>query len=328
MNRTKLKNILKALDPMKVDFGAFDNELTKLKDRLTETVTVKTLEDVGVQLERFKKKINFEPLTSALDQLKANIETQNSELLNNLNSKQTELSNLLKENDSKNQDTINGLQAEIAILSARKIEIPDFGKQIKNTETKLMAVIQTAKDMDSLEDEKESEQIQKQFLAFEKQIKDLKQLWQTRGGGSMNRQIKFNGVDRLTRYTDINYKAGSNVTFTIANNDQTKMVDVTIAATGGGGGTVRIITSISTNTAAGSASGTDYVYLCTGTLALTLPDATASNTNLYTIKNVGTGVVTINTTSSQTIDGALTQIMPVQFTSIDVISDTANWSIT
>ena len=65
-----------------------------------------------------------------------------------------------------------------------------------------------------------------------------------------------------------------------------------------------------------------------GTLTLTMPDATAGNTNLYTVKNVGSGVVTINTTSAQTIDGSSTIVMPVQFTSVDLISDTANWVIT
>lgn len=144
----------------------------------------------------------------------------------------------------------------------------------------------------------------------------------------MNRKITFGGTDYLTRYTDINYKAGSNVTFTIANNNTTKMVDVTVAATGGGGGTVRSINSVSVDTSAAAVAATDYVYLCSGTMILTLPDATASNTNLYTIKNVGSGIITIATTSAQTIDGTTTITMPTQYTSVDVISDTANWSIT
>lgn len=146
------------------------------------------------------------------------------------------------------------------------------------------------------------------------------------GGGSMNRKETFGGTDYLTKYTDINWKAGNNVTLTVVNNNQTKMVDVTVTASGGGG-SVRSINNIAVDTAAGSTAGTDYVYLCTGTLTITLPTA-VGNTNLYTIKNVGTGVITVATTSSQTIDGALTQVMPVQFTSIDVISDTANWNIT
>ena len=63
------------------------------------------------------------------------------------------------------------------------------------------------------------------------------------------------------------------------------------------------INTVSINTNAGSASSTDYVYLASGTINITLPTA-VGNQNLYTIKNVGTGVITVDTTSSETIDGS------------------------
>jgi hypothetical protein len=75
-----------------------------------------------------------------------------------------------------------------------------------------------------------------------------------------------------------------------------------------------------------SAPSTDYVYLASGTITLTLPTAVASSGD-YTIKNVGTGVVTVNTTSSQTIDGGLTAVIGRQYDSIDLVSDNANWNI-
>jgi len=62
------------------------------------------------------------------------------------------------------------------------------------------------------------------------------------------------------------------------------------------------VNNISTNTSAGSTSGTDYYYLCDGDITLTLPTA-IGNTNKYTIKNIGTGVITINTVLSQLIGG-------------------------
>jgi hypothetical protein len=86
------------------------------------------------------------------------------------------------------------------------------------------------------------------------------------------------------------------------------------------------INTVSINTNAGSASSTDYVYLASGTINITLPTA-VGNQNLYTIKNVGTGVITINTTSSQTIDGSLTAPIRVQYLSLTIISDGANWNI-
>jgi len=333
MNKEKLRNLLKVLDPQKLDFSAFDNAAKTLKEKLTEQIQVKTLEDVNVALEKNRKRIDFEPLTQAFEQLKTDWTTGNESLIKTLNEKQTELQQkILEINAIANKgyeglkQEIEALNAEIAILAARKVEIPDFGKQIKNTEAKLIAMIQTAKDMDSLEDEVEKAEVQKQFLAFEKQIKDLKLQFQMRGGGSMNRQIFIGGADPLKRYTDINLKAGSNVTLTYANNDTTKQVDVTVAATGGAG-TVRNIKTITVTSTIGTLAGTDQVILANGGVQITLPTA-VSDTNLYTIKNVGTSSVLINTTASQTIDGQSTIIMPVQYTSVDLVSDNTNWDIT
>jgi hypothetical protein len=89
----------------------------------------------------------------------------------------------------------------------------------------------------------------------------------------------------------------------------------------------RSILNISTTTSAGSTASTDYVYNVTsGTFTLTMPTA-ASNTNRYTIKQSGTGVLTIATTSSQTIDGSTTYTMSKQYQAIDLISDGTNWII-
>lgn len=154
-----------------------------------------------------------------------------------------------------------------------------------------------------------------------------------RGSGNMNRNIWVNGNQSvLSKYTDINIKPGSNVTITYSSNDQTRTTDITFTSSGGGGGSVagitRSINTISTSQTAGSATGTDYVYICSSGIQLTLPDATASNTNLYTVKNTSTSSVLVNTTSAQTIDGQATIIMPVQYTSIDLESDSQNWVIT
>jgi len=97
-------------------------------------------------------------------------------------------------------------------------------------------------------------------------------------------------------------------------------------AVGAGGGSTKSINSISTNTAAGSLASTDYFYFASGTINITLPTAVGNNNN-YVIKNVGTGTITIDTTSSQTIDGSLTAPIKVQYLSLTLISDGANWNI-
>jgi hypothetical protein len=75
---------------------------------------------------------------------------------------------------------------------------------------------------------------------------------------------------------------------------------------------------------------TDYTIDCTsGTFTLTLPTAvgTSGTGEVYVIKNSGTGIITVNTTSSQTIDGVLTLTL-IQGAAVTVQSNNANWIIT
>ena len=66
---------------------------------------------------------------------------------------------------------------------------------------------------------------------------------------------------------------------------------------------------------------------CTNTITITLPTAVGQSGRIHTIKNSGTGVITIATTSSQTIDGASTQSLLTQWSKITVQSTGANWII-
>lgn len=73
----------------------------------------------------------------------------------------------------------------------------------------------------------------------------------------------------------------------------------------------------------------DYVNCTTGTFTVTLPTAVGVAGRSIKIKNTGTGVITIATTSSQTIDGlASTTIkMGTAGDYMEVSSDGANWKI-
>jgi hypothetical protein len=97
-------------------------------------------------------------------------------------------------------------------------------------------------------------------------------------------------------------------------------------ASPGGGGMTRSVVSISASGSAGATAQTDYVYFASGTITITLPTA-AGNTNRYTIKNVGFGIITINTTSSQTIDDALSATIYTHNNSVDLVSDGSNWKL-
>jgi len=68
---------------------------------------------------------------------------------------------------------------------------------------------------------------------------------------------------------------------------------------------------------------------CTsGTFTLNLPTAVNITGRQYTIKNSGTGVITVDGSGSETIDGQTTWILSVQYDSITIVSNGANWIIT
>lgn len=73
---------------------------------------------------------------------------------------------------------------------------------------------------------------------------------------------------------------------------------------------------------------TDYIVECTsGTFNVTLPTAVGITGKTYVVKNTGSGVITVATTSSQTIDGSTTVSLSVQYTSITVSSNGSNWIV-
>ncbi len=76
-----------------------------------------------------------------------------------------------------------------------------------------------------------------------------------------------------------------------------------------------------------SIQSTDNTIECvSGTFTVTLPTAIGVIGKQYVIKNVGSGTITVATTSSQTIDGNNT-VSLTQNESIIVVSDDSDWKI-
>jgi hypothetical protein len=90
-----------------------------------------------------------------------------------------------------------------------------------------------------------------------------------------------------------------------------------------------IATSYNSPTASYSVAATDSVVYVTPTSAatVTLPTAVGISGRQYTIKNGSTYVVTLATTSGQTIDGSATYALSSQYQYLVLVSDGANWGI-
>lgn len=93
-----------------------------------------------------------------------------------------------------------------------------------------------------------------------------------------------------------------------------------------------LATPIATKTTDYTITGSDSVILADATTAafnVTLPTAASISGRQYTIKRINGGAnnVTVNTTSSQTIDGSTSNVLSAQYASVTVVSDGANWLI-
>lgn len=142
--------------------------------------------------------------------------------------------------------------------------------------------------------------------------------------GVLSRQPIPSGTSPLTTKGDIYTYDTTDARLGVGSNGQVLIADDS-TATGLTWGTVtgftRSINPVSSDTTAGSAANTDYVYLVSDTTTITLPTA-VGNTNLYTIKRVGTHTVSIATTSGETIDDSTAPItINIQYVSLDLISD-------
>src|ERR1035437_2846214 len=346
--KTDLKQILQKFtgtdDKTLEAFQTFNSAVSKLQSDLKQKIQVATVDKVNGELDTFQKKIDYQPILDALTTLKTNFKSEISNITTQLEQTVAQMITI-SENKEEAQEKHDDMNDDISMCRG---QIKDA---IAENNKKLDILRKECTDADNIADKKTDDkintvdkkisEIQTQVTTNDEEndvdiktltdaIPALKQELLTRigqiGGGSMNRKISFNNVDYLTRYTDINYK-GTNITYVISNNDQTKQVDINIVASASGGGTVRSINSVSIPTTAGASAGTDYVYLVSGTTTITMPTA-VNNKNLYTIKNVGSGIVTVVFNGAETGDGQTTLTMPVQFTSIDLISDTVNFNIT
>jgi hypothetical protein len=347
--KEKIQELLARLNAVEEsrDFPtSIDNLLSK------EAASTQAIRRITDELVKVKKDPRIKQMAEKLQKLEVENDDRRSGLSDTFSEQIAGLVEEVRASEAKGtQMTQNGIKAMLSRLENYKTE---YEKGIKDTSAKSTALeVEVRKLSDDLSKVPDSfdgtfleisnslaenivatDEAMKTAVAAEVLIKETEQKLNNRisqiqtGGGNANRSILVGGnKDTLKYFTDINLKAGTNVTITTSVNQATKYTDITIAAAGGGSST-RSVNTISSDTSAGSSTGTDYVYICSAALTLTLPTA-ASNSNLYTVKNNTSGVVIINPSGSDTIDSDATLQLVTRYTSVDLVSDgVSNWNIT
>lgn len=108
---------------------------------------------------------------------------------------------------------------------------------------------------------------------------------------------------------------------TTDNNTDKLQVNGSISATG-------MKQNYVTKTGAYTASDADYVIDCTsGTFTVTLPASSGRTGRILIIKNSGAGTITVDGNASETIDGAATYSLSVQYATVQIMCDGTNWKI-
>ena len=338
MNKNKLQKILSGLSNFDSGLGdafkSVEDEMKKVANKLREEAEIKTVEMAKKRINELKERI--QAIVDSIENLKEELGQNEKNLSNNLTKKLDLLRTAMSEFRTADtervkilSEDIGNLKEDIQEISQRKTKIPDFASKIREIQLELENEILKLKNNSDEQLKGQSKDFQKKLDKFEETIIELRKSTMSAlasKGGQANRNILVgNNPSTLSRYTDLNILAGSNVTLSYTNNDNLKTTNLTIAATGGGSN--RNISTVSVSSVVAAVTSTDYVVIASAGVLLTLPTA-VSNTNLYTIKNTAASSVMVAANGVETIDGSANITLTTQYTAVDLISDNANWHVT
>lgn len=343
MDKSKLQRILDLLpqpdNGLNDAFKTVEKAMTKVVENIRKEHRMETVDMAKQSISGLKNDIRtgLDALMDSFANLKQEFDKNSENLANALEDRIQEHAGVLSEFKNANGERFNelgesivSLESAIKDLSTKKAATTDLTKSLKKVEEQISAVVSELKQESVHGSEALKTALQSKIDKVNEDLKELRKdaMSAIAGshGGNANRNISIGGnSSTLSRYTDINFKPGNNITLSYTSNDNLKTTDITIAATGGG--TSRSISTVSVSSVVAATAATDIVIIANQGILLTLPTA-VGNTNLYTIKNTSTSSIMILADGSETIDGSANIILPVQYTSVDLISDNANFQIT
>lgn len=338
MNKEKIANLLKRLNTLQ---GVPDTSLSgdiiskEVTDAIKSNATVKILDALNEKLDKFKQDFDFKSISNAINDFQNELQSlkdENSQTaleniklfdskLETINAVITKLNSELSENSGMSTAELNSLREEFIsnkeLAMTKEAAFSNLISGIQNSVQELSASVEKSTKGTKSSLKKSSDSL---LADFDEKITKLRTDTMSRfaglGGGSMNRQINVNSSVTSTKYADINFKNGANITITKADDNVNKRVNITISSSGGGGSVIGGITDINTDTTASQTltvgtTGTDFAIVDNGTgdHKFNLPTASTTNrgalstTDWTTFNNKTSNTGTVTTVSVVSTNG-------------------------
>lgn len=262
-NKQKIKELLGRLNsidessfpeeqkPSEELINLVNKEISEAASKFRDSSTVKYLDIIKKKLEDFRKDFDLKPIKDSIESFEKELQKTkvsfSGELLRVTAEYEMKLGGIGTMVKDLEKTTIKDLNGEkSSLLKETKSFQNQFAshliakkKEDESTKILISNIEKSLVDLKSNNDKSIKDTSDILISDFEKSIKKLRadiiSRLSSMGSGNMNRQVSIGGSVMSTKYTDMNFIAGSNVTITKADNNTTKQVDITITATGGSG---------------------------------------------------------------------------------------------
>lgn len=188
------------------------------------------------------RKLNVSPLISVVEKVQRDVGANKNILSYMFDQKVDEVKGSFEKNVMRNREQLLTLLED---LNSVRGDVNLFNKSVEFIKSEQVGLRKLHEDLDNIQETIE-------FLLEDTTAEDVRELTkalkelqediyfrinrvQQEGGGNMNRQVTIADVDVLTKYTDINFVAGSGMAITAASDNTTKKTDITFTVSGAGG---------------------------------------------------------------------------------------------
>lgn len=222
-------------------------ELDGFRAQLNSKHTTKAIEKLRADFATHKETNKLEPIYQAIAKADTSNQKRSDALTTEFSQRIQAVIKELSRNAKKDrQEDSRSLKMALGELSSYRTSIDPQMRDLASQDALLASEVdklhqQLNQLVQEVSQEKDSTALQDTEVRMTALIEETNRTLTARiasihHGGNMNRNIAVNGnTSVLSRYTDINWKAGPNVTLTAVKNDTTKYTDIIIATSGGGG---------------------------------------------------------------------------------------------